>query len=58
MITAALISMATQVATISVNLERDRREPDKVLTYVQQLRRLALDAGVDPDETPDRGGSK
>jgi hypothetical protein len=34
---------ADEVRTLAHRLERDRREPDKVLTYVLDLRRLATE---------------
>jgi hypothetical protein len=38
------LEFASQEAdTIASHLERDRREPDKVLTYVLDLRRLATE---------------
>jgi hypothetical protein len=42
----SLIGLAIRVEEIAFALERDRREPDKVLCYAQTLRRLALDLGV------------
>lgn len=41
---------------IADQLERDRREPDKVLTYVQKLRRLATDLNQAGQSVPGSGG--
>lgn len=38
--------LVARVEALAEGLERDRRESDKVLLYVQQIRRLATDLAI------------